>query len=330
MQAVIRRLGKCLKIFVQRISRQPEMGVLIAFFFVLSGFGLGAEGFFTLRTMAGVLTVIAELGILTIGITLLMISGEFDLSVGSVLAISSIICAFLLRIGVIDFLAFFAALIFAAILGWLNGVIVVLTGIPSFIATLGTMMFWRGILLAITGGLPTIPFFGESKILSLLNSPMVKDFRTSAVWMMVIVFVAHLVLRQTAYGNWVYATGGNKEAARSMGVPIARVKIINFTLSGLLAGLAGLMQLARFRTVDALRGQGMELEAIAAAVTGGVLLSGGYGSIFGALLGVLIVGIVRTGLVLAKAPPYWYQAFVGLILIVAVVINIQIKKKGQI
>lgn len=311
-----------------KIARQPELGALIAFLFVFGGFSIAAKGFLSLATAAGVLTVIAELGIVSIGIALLIISGEFDLSVGSILAVSSMSCAILLRSGVGDLLACAAALVFACTLGFLNGVIVVRARIPSFITTLGTMMLWRGILLAISGGLPTVPFFGESVVFNLLNSRLKADFRSSAFWFTAVALIAQFVLRHTKYGNWIYATGGNKEAARALGVPILRVKLINFILSGFLAGLAGLIQLARFRTVDALRGQGMELEAIAAAVTGGVSLKGGYGTILGAVLGVFIIGMVRTGLLLAKAPPYWYQAFVGIILIIAVIINVQAKGGG--
>jgi simple sugar transport system permease protein len=320
--AGVQQIKKRAKEARYRLVRYPEIGAMAAFLVVFLGFALTAKHFLTPAAFAGMLAVIAELGIVTMGITLLMISGEFDLSVGSVLAVSSMSFALLLRANVPALLALGLALTFAALLGLINGLIVVTTGIPSFITTLGTMMFWRGILLAITGGLP-IAYFGKSVVFEVLNSRFIGDFRTSAIWFALIVLIFYFILQHTPYGNWAYATGGNKEAAWALGVPTKRVKLINFVLSGLLAGLAGCIQFGRFISVDALRGQGVELEAIAAAVTGGVLLSGGYGSIIGALLGVLIVGMIRTGLVLAGAPAYWYQAFVGTILIVAVIINIR-------
>lgn len=309
-----------------KLVQTPEFGALVAFLAVLAGFSLVAEGFVSIATWASILTVVAELGIVVIGVCILMITGEFDLSVGSILAISSIGVGLLLRQGCSDVLAHFLGLLFGLVLGFINGLIVVKTNIPSFIATLGTMMFWRGIVLALTGGHPTVPYLGESVIFKILNSRTIMDFRTSAFWFLGLCLVAHLIISRTAYGNWVYAVGGNKETAYSLGIPINKVRLINFALCGAMASLAGLMQLARFLTVDALRGQGLELEAIAASVIGGVSLRGGYGSVYGAVLGVLIVGMVRTGLLMAKAPPYWYQAFVGLILIVAMIVNLRFRK----
>jgi simple sugar transport system permease protein len=326
--AGIQQIGGVIKGVRYRLARYPEVGALVGFLVVFLGFALSAEYFLTLESLAGILTVVAELGIVAVGITLLMISGEFDLSVGSVLGVSAMTFALLLQADAPAWLALGLALALAALLGFLNGLIVVTTDIPSFIATLGTMMLWRGLLLVITGGFP-IAYFENPLVLQALNSRFIGQFRTSAIWFTLIVLIFHFLLRHTSYGNHVFATGGNKEAARALGVAVKRVKLINFTLSGLLAGLAGCIQFSRFKSVDPLRGQGLELETIAAAVIGGTLLNGGYGSIIGTLLGVLIVGVVRTGLVLAGAPAYWYQAFVGVILIVAVIINIRLRGGSQ-
>ncbi|MCX7975268.1 MAG: ABC transporter permease [Candidatus Aminicenantes bacterium] len=312
-----------------KFGRKPEFGALVAFLTIGVGFSLAAKGFFSLATLASVLTVVAELGIVTLGISILMITGEFDLSVGSNLAISSIVAGRLLQQGLIDIIAIPIALLFGTSLGIINGLIVVKTNIPSFIATLGTMMFWRGIILALTGGHPTIPYFGHSLIFQILNSRTILDFRTSAFWFVGLCLIAHGVISRTAYGNWVYAIGGNREIAYTLGLPVNKVRLFNFAFCGMMAALAGLMQLARFQSVDALRGQGLELEAIAASVIGGVSLRGGLGSVYGAILGVLIVGLVRTGLLMAKAPPYWYQAFVGLILIIAMIVNRRIQASQQ-
>lgn len=326
--AEVQRIREVVRGTRYRVARHPEIGALAGFLAVFLGFALTAEHFLTSESFAGILAVVAELGIVAMGITILMISGEFDLSVGSILGFSSVTFVFLLRADVPALPALGLALAIAALLGFLNGLIVIITDIPSFIATLGTMMLWRGLLLAVSGGFP-VPYFGSSVLFEILNSRFIGDFRTSAIWFVLIVLIFHFILQHTPYGNHVFATGGNKEAARALGVAVKQVKLINFTLSGLLAGLAGCIQFSRFRSVDALRGQGMELEAIAAAVTGGALLSGGYGSIIGTLLGVLIIGMVRTGLVLAGAPAYWYQAFVGVILIVAVIINVRLKGGSQ-
>jgi simple sugar transport system permease protein len=136
----------------------------------------------------------------------------------------------------------------------------------------------------------------------------------------------NVILVRTRYGNAVYATGGNRDAARVLGVATDKVKLVNFIISALLAGLAGCIQFARFLSVDPMRGQGLELEAIAAAVIGGTLLTGGAGNLIGTLFGVLLVGMVRSGLVQAGAPAYWYQAFVGVIVVVAVVVNTNLRR----
>ena len=270
------------------------------------------------------MTIAAELGIVAVGITFLMIAGEFDLSVGSVLGVGAMAFALLAKAGWPHSLAFLISIGLAAIIGLINGLLVIQTRIPSFIVTLGTMMFWRGVLLAVTGGFPVV-YEGGSWLLSALGGRFAGGFHTSLFWFVLIVLIFQVVLTQTRYGNGVYATGGDPGAARALGVNVARTKIINFVLSAMLAALAGIIQFSRFKSVDPLRGQEWELQAIAAAVIGGTLLTGGYGSILGTALGVMMIGMVRSGLVLAGAPAYWYRAFIGVILIAAVIINVRIR-----
>jgi simple sugar transport system permease protein len=145
--------------------------------------------------------------------------------------------------------------------------------------------------------------------------------------LILVTILFEIILSGTRYGNWVYATGGNSAVARALGVNVDRVKLFNFMISGLLAGLGGCISFGRFRLVDPTLGMGMELETITAAVIGGTLLTGGYGSIVGAFIGAFLVGMVRTGLILAGAPAYWYRAFIGIVLVIAAIINIKIKKR---
>ena len=268
----------------------------------------------------------AELGIITVGMTVLMISGEFDLSVGSVFAVVPMVTALMINHGIDDFLALLVGLLVGVGTGFLNGIITIKTEIPSFITTLGTMMFWRGILLAVTGGFP-IMLERSSSVLKYMGGEIGGGFRYSGLWFIVLSVIFWIVLERTSYGNWVFAVGGNVGAAKALGIPVERVKITNFILSSLLAGVAGLTTFGRFKIVDPTLGSGMELEAIAASVIGGTLLTGGYGSILGAFIGAFMIGMVRSGLVLAGAPAYWYRAFIGVILVIAAVINARIRKR---
>jgi len=313
-----------LKALAIRLGRYPEVGALVGFLAVFLGFAIFAEHFVTLGNLSGVLTIAAELGIVAIGTTFLMISGEFDLSVGSVLGVGAMSFALMAKGGWPHLVALVLSLLLCAAIGWLNGTIVIQTRIPSFIVTLGTMMFWRGVLLAITGGFP-IAYGGKSWLLFALGGRFLGGFHTSFFWFIAIATALSVVLTQTRYGNGVFATGGNPGAARAMGVNVNRIKLTNFMLASTLAGLAGIIQFSRFASVDPLRGVEWEMQAITASVIGGTLLTGGYGSVIGTVLGVLLVGMVRSGLVLAGAPAYWYRAFIGVILIIAVIINVKIR-----
>ncbi|HXF68175.1 MAG TPA: ABC transporter permease [Thermoflexus sp.] len=314
-------------ISLTELRRYPEVGALAGFLAVFLAFSIVAPYFLTLDSLAGIMTIAAELGLVAIGVTLLMIAGEFDLSVGSVLGVSAMAFALMARAGIPHLVAFLAALGLAAAIGALNGWVVTRGRLPSFIVTLGSMMFWRGMLLAVTGGFP-IAYEEKSLLMFALSGRLPGGFHASAIWFLVIAWIATVVLTRTPFGNAVFAAGGNPQAARALGVEVARVKRIGFILTAVLAALAGIIQFSRFGSVDPLRGEGIELEAIAATVTGGTLLTGGYGSVVGTVLGALIVGMVRNGLVLAGAPAYWYRAFIGLVLVGAVIINLRIRRSS--
>lgn len=314
-------------ISLAELRRYPEVGALAGFLAVFLSFSIVAPYFLTPASLAGIMTIAAELGLVAIGVTLLMIAGEFDLSVGSVLGVSAMAFALMARAGIPHLIAFLGALGLAAAIGALNGWVVTRGRLPSFIVTLGSMMFWRGVLLAVTGGFP-IAYEEKSLLMFALSGRLPGGFHASALWFLGVALIATLVLTRTPFGNAIFASGGNPQAARALGVEVARVKQIGFILTAVLAALAGIIQFSRFGSVDPLRGEGMELEAIAATVTGGTLLTGGYGSVMGTVLGALIVGMVRNGLVLAGAPAYWYRAFIGLVLVGAVIINLRIRRSG--
>ena len=311
----------------EELRKIPEFGALIAFLALFIFFAICAPRFFSLRNITSLLTIIAELGIMTVGISFLMIGGEIDLSVSSAYATAGFVFVTLANIFTFplgSLLAFIFALLVSLLIGLVNSRVVLRGGIPSFIATLGMMMFLRGILLGITGG-RSISYAGDSLVPSLLTGIMAYRFRPSHFWFIAIVVAFSFILNHTVFGNRVFATGGKKLAAYTMGVNVNQVKTACFMISSVLAGLSGVIAISRFSLANVSFGQGMELEAIAASVIGGTLMTGGYGSIIGAALGAGIMGMVRTGLVMAGVPSYWYNAFVGIILVIAAVVNLKLR-----
>lgn len=309
-----------------KLRRRPELGAIIAFGSLFLIFSILSPYFATLRNLSGILDLVAELGIMTIGISFLMITGEFDLSVSSVYAMGGFLFVTLLNSlnfplgGVI---AFLVVLAFGAFIGFLNGMIFLRTGIPSFIVTLGMMMLLRGTLLGITGG-SSVLIQKEEVINTILTDRFFLRFRPSHLWFIALVILFAVILNKTSYGNHVLATGGNEEVARTMGINVDWTYLRNFMVSGMLAALAGTIAVSRFTLANAAFGRQMELEAIASAVIGGTLMSGGYGTMIGAAFGAGIMGMVRSGLVLAGAPSYWYKAFVGAMLIIAATVNLKL------
>lgn len=319
-----------------RLAEFPEVVTLVSFLGVFLFFAVSAKHFLTPICIANILTFASITGIVVVGVAMLMVSGEFDLSVGSTFAVASYVFALSLNAGLAPLLALLLALAVSALLGLVNGLIVTGTGIPSFITTLGTMLAYRGIARGI-GGADFAFYAGEKPLLfTVLNGPIdalnalshpPSNFRISILWFVVIVIVASLVLMRTRFGNWTFAAGGNPGAALAQGVAVKRVKIMNFVLAGFLAGLASLMQFAHRSSVDPLRGEGMELIAVAASVIGGVRLTGGFGNIIGASLGMLLLGMLEQGLVLMQIPVQVFQATAGAILILSVVASTYLSRQ---
>ncbi|GAB4539352.1 MAG: ABC transporter permease [Anaerolineae bacterium] len=312
------------------LANYPELVALISFLIILVFFAIGAEHFLTLVAISNILSFASILGIIVVGVAMLMIAGEFDLSVGSNFAVASFVFAITLSAGLGPLPAMLLSLLISTLLGALNGVIVIRTGIPSFIATLGTMLAYRGIAREIGGGGlakytgPTPALFnilnGAIDPLNQLFEP-VANFRLSIVWFILIAAVMVIILRRTRFGNWVYATGGNPGAALAQGVPVRWVKLMAFTLTGLLVGLASVMQFAHRTSVDPLRGEGWELIAVAACVIGGVKLTGGVGTIVGAIVGILMLQTLEQGLVLMGVSVQIFRSVAGLILMLSVILN---------
>jgi len=287
--------------------------------------------FLTLRTVSGIVNAATLVGMITIGVTLLMISGEFDLSVGALAAMGGYLYALNTMDGGSPVVALLLAILVPAALGALNGLILTWTGIPSFIVTLGTRSLYRGAVWIISGGV-MLQTLEKLTVYNIFNGRLdvVNDlfqgakFRTSLLWLLLVALICQYMLIRTRYGNHVFAAGGNPGAAQAQGVNVKRVKVINFMVSGALSGFAGLLQFSQYKSVQVATGAGWELSAIASAVVGGALLTGGSGSIWGALIGVLLISALRTGVVLLKipfVPADNFPAVVGVTIVAAVILN---------
>ena len=298
----------------------------------------GDSGFLSLRGASTYLEVAAELGIVAIAVALLMIGGEFDLSVGSIIGASGM----LLTILVVHYgwsvpVAIVVVLLMAAAAGWFNGFLVTKTGLPSFIVTLATLFAFRGMTIGGTRfviGRTQLGGLQEASGFELVRPIIAGDFSiagvsfpVSIVWWVGLAAIATWVLVKTPFGNWIFATGGDAKAARSVGVPTKRVKVTLFIATALCAAFVGIMQSVTFGGADVLRGELREFHAIIVVVIGGTLLTGGYGSAVGAVLGALIFGMVRQGIVFSGVDADWFQVFLGGMLLLAVLVNHAVRRR---
>jgi simple sugar transport system permease protein len=221
----------------------------------------------------------------------------------------------------------------AAAVGFFNGYLVIKTGLPSFIVTLGMLFALRGLTIGFARLLTGRTQIGLSDAVSgnpltSLFAGSIGDFSVTIVWWLLLAVLGTYVLQRTVFGNWIFGSGGDANAARNVGVPVSRVKITLFMCTALSAALLATIQVLDARSADVLRGTLLELQAIAAAVIGGVLLTGGYGSVVGAVFGALIFGMVQQGIFFTGVSTDWFQVFVGVMLLIAVVFNNIIRKRA--
>lgn len=326
---------------LRRFLTRPELGALGGAVLVWTFFAvLAPRGFLSLRGTASYLEVSSHLGLMAVAVALLMIGGEFDLSIGSLLGLSGAITAIAAtQFGIPLYVSALLALAVALLVGFVNGWMVIRTRLPSFIITLGSLFIIRGLTIGITraitgrtqiGGLDDAP--GYNVLFSLFGRDITVagvGFPISILWWLVFAALATWILLRTEIGNWIFGVGGAEEAARNVGVPVARLKIGLFMTTAFAAWLVATIQVAVVKSADTLRGEQQEFIAIIAAVIGGNLLTGGYGSAVGAVLGALIFGIVRQGIVFAGVDADWFNVFLGAMLIVAVLVNSAIRTTAE-
>ncbi len=311
--------------------QKPELAstlllvLLIVFFQILSG-----AVFLSIDNVRGVMGLLPETALVAVGVTLLMICGEFDLSVGSVFALMPMTMAVLVVAGVPFWLAVLLGLALCALIGFINGWITIKFDIPSFITTLGMMFMARSLTVVVSGGFP--PRIKPGQVPSWIFTGFVDDgglIRASVIWFVAIAVLISLLLAKTNFGNWVRATGGFLPAAAAMGIPSGKVKIACFMICSVLAGFAGMIQSLRLNSFLPALGEGMELQAVAAAVIGGTSLMGGIGSIIGGLIGATLIRVIDNGMVMSQIDSNWFKFAIGALTILAVVGNAWLRRRGR-
>src|SRR5438270_3501447 len=325
---------------LRRLLIRPETGAVVGsiavwIFFAIIGVAQN-NGFVSLRGTSSWMSVSAELAILAVPVALLMIGGEFDLSVGSTVGATGMIIAILsTQYGWNIWASIVVALVFAVLVGLLNAYLVMRTRLPSFIVTLGTAYILFGLTAGVTSivtgltvvnGLDQVPGYSSAHAIFATALGGGQQFPIEMIWALALVALATWLLLGTSFGNWIFGVGGDAQAARNIGVPVTRVKILLFIGTAVCSCLLAIILDVKFTNADVLRGQGNEFYAIVAAVVGGVLLTGGYGSAIGAMFGALVFGIVEEGIVFAGVDANWYKAVVGVILLLAVLLNSYVRK----
>lgn len=337
-----------------RLLRRPEAGVVCGLIATAVIFGLlpGAGSLYSLQGSMTFLTLAAELGIIAAPVALLIIAGEFDLSIGSMIGFAGVVIGLSVKhLGFPLWGGIGAAFAVALLVGYLNGLITVKTRLPSFIVTLASLFILRGLSIGITRavtGRTQIPYILDDvpdPLTALLfnghiltglfhwmaaqgwidaksdGTPFVPGIPMSIVWWLAITAIAGYILTETRFGNWIYASGGDAVVARNVGVPVSRVKITLFICTACAATLLATIQVMEAGSADTVRGMLKEFEAIIAVVIGGVLLTGGYGTIYGAAFGALIFGLVQMGIFYTGIDTDWFKVFLGLVILVAVLVN---------
>ena len=310
---------------IKQVLVKPEVSTFIMFIVIMVGFYFANPRFLDERNIRIVMGITPEYIIVAIGIAILMISGEFDLSVGSVFALVPMTIVQLTHQGFNIWFSIALGLSIGIIIGFINGFITLRFGIPSFIATLGMLYIARSLTTVATAGFPP-PFPHE-----LPNEMFVYQFelfRASLYWSLLVAVILGILLHRSNLGNWIYATGGDVIAASSMGIKTNNIKMFCFILCGFLAGFAGMIQTFRLEAPLPSQGYLLELESIAAAVIGGVSLFGGIGTVIGAMIGAILIRFLESGIIMARIDAEWFRAGLGTLIILSVVFNTYISRRA--
>jgi len=314
------------RLFKTLLSR-PELSALVMLLVVFIGFALYAPQFMSYANSRAILFALPELGIVALGVGVLMVSGEFDLSVGSVYAlVPMVIIVSIGRWGLDPALGILLGFLVAIAVGYINGWVTLTFGIPSFVTTLGMLFMARAMATVLSGGFP--PPFPDGIPLWLFTTDL-GLFRATMLWYAGFILILAVMLHRSNLGNWIFATGGARQAADDMGINTRRVKLFCFMQCSFLAGFAGMVTTFRLRSALPSLGEGFELQAIAASVIGGTALTGGIGSVAGFVIGNGLIRIIDNGLVMSRLDANWFRLAVGALTILAVILNITLRRRAS-
>jgi len=325
---------------LKRLLGRPELGSLAGFLLILLFFSAVSETFRSVQGVATWLDPSSLLGIMAVAVALLMIGGEFDLSAGVAVTTAALTASlFSFEFTTNVWVGVAVALVVALLVGFINGWIVVRTGIPSFLVTLGTFFMLGGLNLALTRTITNqvaSPDISNIQGFSSAKAVFASSFsiggvsvNITVVYWIVFVLIATWILLRTRIGNWIFSVGGSAPSARAVGVPVARMKIGLFMAVGFMAWFTGMHTLMLFDTIQSGQGVGNEFVYIIAAVVGGCLLTGGYGSAVGAAIGAFIFGMTNQGIVYAGWDPDWFTFFLGALLLGAILLNTYIRRRAE-
>lgn len=277
--------------------------------------------FFTAYNILNIFKQVSINGLIAFGMTFVILTGGIDLSVGATLGLSGVILGWMISSGTPAWMAIGITLVFGAVLGFVNGVLVAKVKLQAFIATLATMTMYRGITMIVSDGIPFMGLTKNAPLLDYFSQGKILTVPFPMIIFIVLLAILFVVLHNTVFGRGVYAVGGNEEAARLSSIPVTKIKTLVYTISGLMAALAGVILTSRLSSSQPTAGMGFELDAIAAVVIGGTSLSGGKGRLFGTFLGALIIGVLNNGLNIIGISAFYQQFIKGLVILFAVILD---------
>ena len=298
-----------------------ELTTVVALVILMAVITIINSNFLTANNLLNLLLQVTSNALIAFGMTFVILTGGIDLSVGSILALSSALTAGLLGSGMPVTLAILISLILGCILGVMNGLLISYGKLAPFIVTLATMTIFRGATLVYTNGNPITKGLSDTFLFQFLGQGYIVGIPFPVIIMFIVFIVLYVLLHKTAFGKSVYAIGGNEKAAYISGVKLNKVKIIIYSISGIMASISGLIITSRLSSAQPTAGASYEMDAIAAVVLGGTSLSGGKGRILGTLIGALIIGVLNNGLNIIGVSAFWQQVVKGVVILIAVLID---------